>query len=134
MVKKAPPITTHPPAAPKPHPHAEATPAEPTVAVKKQEAAAPAKKKEKKGLFANFRKKLKSGGKSDEGKGASVRGEEVRVEKVGKREGVSKTGSEGEEEREEREKQELYRAIGYSEDEEYVEFPREASGREALVG
>ena len=91
------------------------------------------KKKEKKGLFANFRKKLKSGGgeKSEE-----VKSERVRGDKGGKGttagvygaadvSGAADGGSEAE--REERERLELYKAIGYSENEEYVEFPREVS-------
>lgn len=94
--------------------------------------------KKKKGLFANFRKKLKSGGKSEEVKSVYVKGDEGRGE-VGRGEGASGGGSSAsaavpeqkgttsEEEKEELERQEFYKAIGYSEDEEYTEFPKEVS-------
>ena len=88
-------------------------------------------KKPKKGLFANFRKKLKSGGKKSEpveAASVAVRGDVVESEgvKVVEVERGGGGGGEGsDEEREERERRELYNAIGYSEDEEYVEFPRE---------
>ena len=94
-------------------------------------------KKTKKGFFSNFRKKIKSGGKKGEPEATSVavRTDVVKSEGIIKvrekdssGDGVSATG-EGEvgseEEREEKKKQELYNAIGYSEDEEYIEFPKE---------
>ena len=95
------------------------------------------KKKEKKGLFANFRKKFKLGGGSG-GKGEEVKSEGVRGGEGGKGTvagssavadvpGPAAAEGGGEEEKEERERQELYKAIGYSEDEEYVEFPRNVS-------
>lgn len=84
--------------------------------------------KKKKGLFSNLRSKLKSGGKKEqvkvEGKGEVV-SSGAAVGRRGK-EGEEEEG-EGDEEREERERQEFYKAIGYSEDEEYVEFPRDVS-------
>ena len=94
--------------------------------------------KKKKGLFANFRKKLKSGGKSEEVKSAYVKGDEGSGE-VGKGEGASGGGSSAsaavpeqkgvvsDEEKEELERQEFYKAIGYSEEEEYTEYPKEVS-------
>ena len=141
VVKKATPTT---PVA-QPLTLAQATPTRSTVVsaemVKKKEGVASAKKegkKEKKGLFANFRKKLKSGGKSEEVKGVSVKSDVVKSEEVKREEVKSEErekgapgavgGSVGEEEDEEQERQEFYKAIGYSEDEEYVEFPREVSG------
>ena len=90
--------------------------------------------KKKKGLFANFRKKLKSGGKSEDVKSVAVKsdrgsGVEAKVEGAGG--GVSSATVEEvvelEEEEEERERQEFYKAIGYSEDEEYQEYPKEVS-------
>lgn len=94
--------------------------------------------KKKKGLFANFRKKLKSGGKSEEVMSVDVKGDTGRSEvgKGGGASGGSSTTSAAvpeqkdkmpEEDREEMERQELYKAIGYSEDEEYVEYPKEVS-------
>ena len=143
LSKKTPPITTsaHPQTAAPPTATPMATPTasadvkskDGTKGVASQEDRHEAKEKEtkkkKKGLFANFRKKFKSGGKSEEvkvkkeGEGERVSGSAVeRREKKGKEE-----EKEEEEEREERERQEFYKAIGYSEDEDFVEFPREVS-------
>lgn len=90
--------------------------------------------KKKKGLFANFRKKLKSGGKSEDVKSVAVksdRGSGVEAKVEGASRGVSSATAEEvvelEEEEEERERQEFYKAIGYSEDEEYQEYPKEVS-------
>ena len=94
--------------------------------------------KKKKGLFANFRKKLKSGAKSEEVKGVYVKGDEGSGE-MGKGEGASGGGGSAsatvpeqkgvisDEEKEEQERQEFYKAIGYSEEEEYTEYPKEVS-------
>ena len=89
--------------------------------------------KKKKGFFSNFRKKLKSSGKSEDVRSVAVKSDRGSGE-GGKVEGASGGVStaveevvEMEEEREERERREFYKAIGYSEDEEYHEYPKEVS-------